>query len=68
MACGTEDVLIENDQNFRDFLLKNSVDLTYMEGPGKHDWEFWDTYIKKVLDWLPLEDASSGVNSGNVTI
>jgi putative tributyrin esterase len=66
MACGTEDSLINSNQNLRNFLLENGVDLTYEEGPGRHDWEFWDTYIKKVIDWLPLENTSAGVNSGNV--
>lgn len=56
MACGTEDFLIKNNRDFRDFLTENDIDVTYEEGPGEHDWEFWDTYIKKVLDWLPLED------------
>lgn len=68
MTCGTEDDLIENNRELRDFLLENGVDLTYREGPGKHNWEFWDAYIKKVLDWLPLDDTSSGVNSGNIII
>lgn len=68
LACGTEDFLIDNNRNFRDFLIANDVDLTYVEGPGTHDWEFWDTYIKKVLDWLPLEETLAGVNSGNVVV
>lgn len=21
---------------------------------GNHNWDFWDSEIKKVLDWLPL--------------
>lgn len=56
MACGTEDSLVVNNRNFRDFLISNGVDVTYEEGPGEHNWEFWDTYIKRVLEWLPLED------------
>ena len=54
------------NRDFRDFLNENGVDLTYVEGPGKHDWVFWDTYIKKVLDWLPLNRTGAGINSGNV--
>ena len=54
------------NRDFRDFLNENGVDLTYAEGPGKHDWVFWDTYIKKVLDWLPLNRTGAGINSGNV--
>ena len=66
IACGTEDHLISHSRNFRDLLVKNGFDVTYEEAPGDHNWDFWDTYIKKAIDWLPLEDASQGINSGNV--
>lgn len=66
LCCGTEDGLVTANRDFRDFLNENGVDLTYVEGPGKHDWAFWDTYIKKVLDWLPLNRTGAGINSGNV--
>ena len=66
LCCGTEDGLVTANRDFRDFLNENGVDLTYVEGPGKHDWVFWDTYIKKVLDWLPLHRTGAGINSGNV--
>jgi putative tributyrin esterase len=52
MACGTEDFLNDMNIKFRDFLLENSVELTYEEGRGVHDWEFWDEYIQRGLDWL----------------
>lgn len=66
LCCGTEDGLVTANRDFRDFLNENGVDLTYVEGPGKHDWVFWDMYIKKVLDWLPLNRTGAGINSGNV--
>ncbi len=28
--------------------------------------DFWDAQIRKVLDWLPLDSADNGINSGNV--
>mgnify|MGYP000782945459 CR=1 FL=1 len=50
-----------------DYLKKLGVDVTYEEGPGAHEWDFWNRYIKKVLDWLPLDkDSKEGMNSGNV--
>ena len=66
IACGTEDYLITHSRNFRDLLVECGFQVTYEEGPGGHDWDFWDTYIKKALDWLPLDTASKGINSGNV--
>ena len=53
IACGTEDPLLPQSRNFRDLLIDNRYNVTYEEGPGAHEWDFWDTYIKKALDWLP---------------
>ncbi len=66
MACGTEDGLITVNRQFRDHLVKLGYDVTYVEGPGIHDWYFWDEYILKVLEWLPLGESQQGVSSGNV--
>ena len=33
--------------NIVTFLLEEKVDLTYEEGPGNHEWDFWDRYILK---------------------
>ena len=40
---------------------------TFETGPGGHDWIFWDTYIKRALDWLELEEEK-GISSGNVNL
>ena len=53
-CCGTEDFLHESNLRFRDLARSLSVDLTYEEGPGVHNFDFWDPYIRRVLDWLPL--------------
>ena len=66
MACGTEDFLYEANQTALARLKKCGYDVTYEEGPGGHEWDFWDTYIKHVVDWLPLGEATQGTNSGNV--
>lgn len=52
MACGTEDGLLGANHSFRDFLLSRGVAVTYEEGPGVHDWNFWDPYIRRGLDFL----------------
>ncbi len=67
MACGTEDGLIAPNHAFRDRLVSLGYDVTWEEGPGGHDWTFWDTYILKAMEWLPLNDAVQGVSSGHVT-
>lgn len=67
LACGTEDFLLEPNRKLKKAMEAAGVELTYEEGPGGHEWDFWNRYIKKVIDWLPLEDdAKSGINSGNI--
>ncbi|MCF0134847.1 MAG: acetylesterase [Lachnospiraceae bacterium] len=66
MAVGESDFLLDKNEKFHALLVENRVEHTYITGPGAHEWDFWDTYIKKAIDWLPLEDASAGKSSGNV--
>lgn len=54
-CCGTEDFLYKDNLKFRDHLKKLKIKLHYQEAPGDHNWGFWDTYIKDVLKWLPLQ-------------
>lgn len=54
-ACGTEDFTYEGNVQLRDHMKELGFDLTWVEGPGAHTWDFWNTYIEKVLDWLPLK-------------
>lgn len=53
-CCGTEDFLYEGNVKFRDAARAMGLDLTYEEGPGIHEWAYWDRHIQKVLAWLPL--------------
>ncbi|OKP85547.1 alpha/beta hydrolase family protein [Paenibacillus sp. P32E] len=53
-CCGTEDFLYTDNQSFRKACAKTSLSLTYEEGPGEHEWGYWDTKIRDVLAWLPL--------------
>lgn len=53
-CCGTEDFLYNDNQTFLKTCQETSLDLTYDEGPGDHDWAYWDVKIQDVLNWLPL--------------
>lgn len=66
MACGEQDFLLEANQEFVLFLKEKGVDVTFETGPGSHEWDFWDAYIKKAIEWLPTERAVQGIHSGNV--
>lgn len=69
MACGNKDSFLEANRNMYEFFKDEGVKVNFETGEGGHDWDFWDTYIKKaVYEWLPTEGCTQGVNSGNVGI
>ncbi|MBQ8095386.1 MAG: tributyrin esterase [Clostridia bacterium] len=51
-SIGTSDFLYSLNQKVRKEMENRKADLFYEEGPGGHDWDFWDQYIQHVLDWL----------------
>jgi S-formylglutathione hydrolase FrmB len=55
-CCGTEDFLYEDNVAFKQHAEKLGLDLYYEEGPGNHEWGYWDRQIQSVLRWIALED------------
>ena len=51
-CCGTEDDLYPDNIRFRDAVRKLALDLTYEDGPGEHNWAYWDKMIQNVLAWM----------------
>lgn len=68
MACGDQDRLLPANKDFYKFLQDKGVEAVFEIGEGDHEWDFWDTYIKKAIEWLPTEKTGLGINSGNVAI
>jgi putative tributyrin esterase len=56
ICCGTEDdhELYFDNIRFKELALNSGLDITYEEGPGGHDWSYWDRQIQQVLKWLPI--------------
>lgn len=52
IACGLQDVLLDANRSIAKALQEAGADVTYEEGEGFHDWDFWDEYIQHVLKWL----------------
>lgn len=52
MACGTEDFLLNENRDFKEYLQSLGVRFTYRETAGAHDWKFWNPQIEYALDWL----------------
>ena len=51
-CCGTEDFLLAQNRALRDHLQPLGFDYRYEEGPGLHDWAYWDKMIAPTLSWL----------------
>jgi putative tributyrin esterase len=51
-ACGTGDFLYGMNVKARDRMRSLGADITYEEGPGCHDWNFWDEHIQHILKWM----------------
>ena len=54
LCCGTDDELLADNHAFRQHLDAVHLENHYEEGPGQHEWGYWDAQIQRVLDWLPL--------------
>ena len=52
MGVGTEDFLYESNVSLKEKFEKLDYDFTYRESSGIHSWEFWDEYIRYVLEWM----------------
>ena len=66
LTVGVDDFLLEANRALEKSFREAGLDVTYVEGPGAHEWDFWDRNIKKVLEWLPLEGNETGIDSGNI--
>ena len=51
-VCGTEDFLYENNQKFRKVAESNGYGHVYMEGPGDHEWPYWDKMIQRAIQFF----------------
>jgi S-formylglutathione hydrolase FrmB len=56
IACGTEDFLINENRKFHSILSTEGIKHTYVEGPGEHNWLFWNEYIEKAILWAIEEN------------
>lgn len=53
-CCGTEDFLLAQNHALRAHLEPLGFDYLYEEGPGLHDWAYWDKMIARTLSWLAI--------------
>lgn len=67
IACGESDGMLPLSKEMAAFLEEQGATVTYETGPGGHDWDFWDTYVKRAIEWLPTEKSGQGIHSGNIS-
>lgn len=51
MAVGRGDYMFDDNERLAAHLQALGYDLTYEAGDGIHNWDFWDEYIQKGLEW-----------------
>ena len=66
MAIGESDFLLESNHMYKKLFEENGYDLTYVEAPGDHNWDFWDAFIYEAMQWLPLGDSVEAMGSGAI--
>ncbi len=53
-SCGTEDFLYQDNIAFREHVKSLGFDYQYSEFPGGHEWDIWDSEVKKVIEWFEI--------------
>ena len=49
-SCGTEDFLIQSNQEFARLLFERKIPHEFRQLPGGHTWAFWDEQVKEFLE------------------
>lgn len=63
-SMGTDDELLDDCKHFDQMIREQyQIDLNAHIEPGKHDWNFWDSQLPKIFEWLPLEKLTGGIKA-----
>ena len=52
IMCGTEDDLYRDNQQFGQYLNKRQIPNIFEDGPGEHDYAYWDKAIQRAIKWF----------------
>lgn len=52
IMCGKEDFLYHDNLQFIETLNKKGVSYKFEDGPGNHDYAYWDRAIKRAIEWF----------------
>lgn len=54
-TIGEDDFLRAGGEAYIAFAKEHGVEIKYTLHPGVHNWDFWNSYLLEVMDWLPLK-------------
>ncbi len=60
-CCGIGDELYKENKLFFE-RFGEELNIEFDEGPGEHDWKYWDEKLEDVLNWLPLRQKTMPKN------
>lgn len=63
-CCGTEDFLYPVNQEFRTKASVAVKDYEYHEGPGGHDWFFWNPELERIFRFFGFKEENEWNDSG----
>ncbi|HDA8187260.1 TPA: esterase family protein [Staphylococcus aureus] len=52
IMCGKQDFLYQDNLDFIDYLSRKNVPYKFEDGPGDHDYAYWDQAIKRAITWM----------------
>jgi S-formylglutathione hydrolase FrmB len=52
LTCGNEDVRLEQNARLSVLLHNEGYDHEFLQWPGGHEWDFWETSIQKALEFF----------------
>lgn len=51
LVCGTNEELVNVNDEFTDYLKCGKVEYEYVKTEGKHDWSFWSKQLEPAIKW-----------------
>lgn len=55
ISCGSEDTLLDHNDDFHQLLMDLKIPHTYVKRPGSHTWDFWGYEIEEALKFFKLK-------------
>ena len=52
ITIGKQDFLLDVNKQLKEFSEDKNINFTYIEDEGQHDWDFWNKYLEKSIEWI----------------